>query len=40
MSEYKKNILLQYFSLIPEDANITIFEQSAIEKINDIYWIL
>lgn len=40
MSEYKRNILLQYFSLIPEDANITIFEQSAIEKINNIYWIL
>ena len=40
MREHKKRMIAELFSLIPEDANITIFEQSKIKRINDITWIL
>ncbi len=42
MRKNRKAMLLDYFSLIPEDRleNITIYEQSKIDRINDITWIL
>ncbi len=40
LKQNKINILLEYFSLIPENSNIIIYEQSKIQKINDITWIL
>jgi tryptophanyl-tRNA synthetase len=38
----KKEMLLDYFSLIPEDRleKITIYEQSKVERINDMNWVL
>ena len=36
----KREMLLDYFSLIPENLKITIYEQSKIRRINDISWIL
>lgn len=38
--ENKENIILQYFALFWIDTNINIFEQSKIQHINDIAWIL
>ena len=36
----KKNIIVEYFSLLPDDSEIIIFEQSKIRQINNINWIL
>jgi len=36
----KQRLLAEYFALLPEDTNITVFEQSKITRINDISWIL
>ncbi|MEA3387237.1 MAG: hypothetical protein U9Q66_02390 [Patescibacteria group bacterium] len=36
----KNRLLLEIFALLPVDSNITVFEQSKIENINDISWIL
>lgn len=36
----KNRLLLEIFSLLPKDSNITIFEQSKVNHINDITWIL
>lgn len=36
----KQNVLMEYMSLIPEDSEIIIFEQSKIGRINDITRIL
>jgi tryptophanyl-tRNA synthetase len=36
----KKRLLCEIFALLPEDSNITIFEQSKITHINNITWIL
>lgn len=36
----KKRVLLEFFSLIPEDSEIIVFEQSQVRRINDINWIL
>lgn len=36
----KFNIMLEYFSLVPDDLNVTIFDQSSVQHINDITWIL
>ncbi len=33
-------MLIEYFSLIPDNANITVFEQSKVNHINDINWII
>ncbi|NUJ97405.1 tryptophan--tRNA ligase [Candidatus Gracilibacteria bacterium] len=41
LSHYKKSVLLNYFSLLPDDLeNIFVFEQSKIEKLMNIVWIL
>lgn len=40
LRENKKRMLLEYVSLLPDDASITIFEQSSIRRLNDITWIL
>jgi len=41
LSAYKKSVLLDYFSLLPDNLeNIFIFEQSKIEKLMNIVWIL
>lgn len=36
----KKNVLKEYFSLLPEDSEIIIFEQSKLIHHTDIMWIL
>lgn len=36
----KNRLLKEFFSLLPEDANITVFEQSKIRRINDMTWVL
>lgn len=36
----KKRLLAEYFALIPETSDITVFEQSKVKRINDITWIL
>jgi tryptophanyl-tRNA synthetase len=33
-------MLIEYFSLIPETAEVVVFEQSKVKRINDITWIL
>lgn len=40
LKKNKQNVLMEYMSLIPEDSEIIIFEQSKIERINDITRIL
>ena len=40
LRQNKFNVLAEYFSLIPDDSNIIIYEQSKIERINDIMWVL
>lgn len=36
----KQRLLAEYFALLPENSNITVFEQSKVTRINDISWIL
>lgn len=36
----KHRLLAEYFSLLPEDSNAVVFEQSKVRRINDISWIL
>lgn len=36
----KERLLKEYFSLFPVDSEIIVFEQSKIDRINDITWIL
>lgn len=40
LRQNRRNVLLEYLSIIPEDSNIIIFEQSKVRRINDIAWIL
>ncbi len=40
MRHNKHRLLKEYFALLPENANITVFEQSKVDRINDITWIL
>ena len=41
LSHYKKSVLLNYFSLLPDDLeNIFVFEQSKIVKLMNFVWIL
>jgi tryptophanyl-tRNA synthetase len=41
LSGYKKSVLLDYFALLPDNLdNMCIFEQSKIEKLMNIVWIL
>ena len=40
LRQNKFNVLAEYFSLIPDDSNIIIYEQSKIDRINDIMWVL
>jgi tryptophanyl-tRNA synthetase len=40
LQKNKKRMLKEYFSLIPDDINVTVFEQSKINHINDIMWML
>ncbi|MBS9775340.1 tryptophan--tRNA ligase, partial [Candidatus Gracilibacteria bacterium] len=40
LKNFKKRMLIEYFSLIPDNANITVFEQSKVNHINDINWII
>ncbi len=40
LNQNKKRLLCEVFSLIPDDIDITIFEQSKITNINNITWIL
>jgi tryptophanyl-tRNA synthetase len=37
---HKKRLLCEMFALLPEDSDITVFEQSKITHINNITWIL
>lgn len=36
----KRRMLCEYFSLLPKDTEIVVFEQSKVRRINDITWIL
>lgn len=36
----RKRMLIEIFSLLPENSDIVVFEQSKVSKINDITWIL
>ena len=36
----KKRMLKEYFSLLPEDSKIIVFEQSKVKNINNMNWIL
>lgn len=40
MEANKRRLLVEIFSLLPEKTDITVFEQSRINRINDIAWIL
>ena len=40
LEKNKREMLLDYFSLIPENFNVTIYEQSKVKRINDISWVL
>lgn len=40
MERNKLRMLKEYFALLPEDADIVVYEQSKINHINDITWIL
>jgi len=36
----KERLLKEFFALLPDNSDITVFEQSKITRINDITWIL
>ena len=36
----RKRVLCETFALIPEDSNITVFEQSKVTHINNITWVI
>lgn len=40
MQRNKQRMLKEYFALLPEDTDIVVYEQSKIDHINDITWIL
>jgi len=40
LQSYKKRLLCEMFALLPENSEITVFEQSKITHINNITWIL
>lgn len=40
MQRNKKRLLIEIFSLLPEDTNVIVFEQSKIKNINNISWII
>lgn len=40
MIRNKKRLLIEIFSLLPEDSKVIVFEQSKIKNINNISWIL
>ena len=40
LKKNKLRLLKEYFSLLPSDTNIVVFEQSKVNKINDITWVL
>jgi len=40
LKSHKKRMLCEFFALLPDDSEITIFEQSKITHINNITWIL
>lgn len=40
LKKNKKRMIIEYFSLLPENTKIIVFEQSKITNINNINWIL
>lgn len=40
LKEHKKRMLCEFFALLPEDSDIITFEQSKINHINNITWVL
>lgn len=40
LKKNKLRLLKEYFSLLPKDTEIIVFEQSKVKRINDITWIL
>ena len=40
LKENKTRMLRELFALLPDDTEVTIFEQSKIQHINDMMWIL
>ncbi len=40
LEQNKKNVLMEYFALLPDDSDIIVFEQSKLARHMDIMWIL
>ncbi len=40
LAQNKKNVLMEYFALLPDDSEIIVFEQSKLARHMDIMWIL
>lgn len=40
LKKFEKRMLIEYFSLIPEDSKIVVYEQSKVKNINNMTWIL
>ncbi|MCP4523629.1 MAG: tryptophan--tRNA ligase [Candidatus Gracilibacteria bacterium] len=40
LKENRTRLIAEYFALLPENSDITIFEQSKVQRINDISWVL
>lgn len=40
MQKNKRRLLIEVFSLLPEESDIVVFEQSKVRRINDITWVL
>lgn len=40
LEQNKKNVLMEYFALLPDDSEIIVFEQSKLVRHMDIMWIL
>lgn len=40
LEKFKDRMLKEYFSLIPEDSKMVVFEQSKVKNINNMSWIL
>jgi tryptophanyl-tRNA synthetase len=40
LQKNKKRLLIEVFSLLGDDSNVVVFEQSKVRRINDITWVL
>lgn len=40
LQKNKKNVLIEYFSLLPDESDIIVFEQSKLPRHADVFWFL